>query len=278
MITEITNRAELEKWLRERNWLRISQLSDVSTVSKSSASDDQSQTGSFDLSQMITGGCWAGEEQTFEQLRVTAFGVTVWEYSNLETLLNYCFEDIAIPEGTGQLNLCIDDNFTIECRQITVERLGPRISTVAPELSVREAHVTFQSQDFIKPSEWIDMFKGVGLSVEFRRLGDVAISADEVPIEYNGWFLQLSNRVGDTQYGLMFGNPTLKDENFSVSFDMWSPDDDYAQPLWSALRRITAKLSNASVRCGNCRLTGAEWLLAQENGEDWLKEHFGAKR
>ncbi|HEY9756899.1 MAG TPA: hypothetical protein V6C97_17160 [Oculatellaceae cyanobacterium] len=274
---EITNTAELKKWLEERNWLHDAQVTNVSSLLDHSESDKMSPSSSVEV-QRISGSYWAGEEETFERSKITGYGVTKWNCSNLEEILDYSIGCADIAEEAELLRFCIDDNLTIECRQLVIDRIELQTSKVRPSLSTREARVRVAGQNFINPPEWIDLFEQVDVSVGFRRLGDVLVAVNDVPIDYTGWFLQHSDRVADTKCGLMFSYATVKDGDFLVSFEMWSPSEDYAAPLWDALVRVIAKLPHSAVRCGNCRFSGKEWLLALENGDEWLMERFGLKQ
>ncbi|MEM6787957.1 MAG: hypothetical protein AAGA56_14485 [Myxococcota bacterium] len=94
------------------------------------------------------------------------------------------------------------------------------------------------------------------MDVVWRVYGEPAELTAAVPEDYSGWFLQLRDRLGTDDGGLMVRSLSVADGLTSVTISgQWS---DVAL-LWRVASSGLAALPGVQFSCGNVAGAGAEW-------------------
>ncbi|MEC4115062.1 hypothetical protein VSO92_13230 [Myroides pelagicus] len=82
-------------------------------------------------------------------------------------------------------------------------------------------------------------------------------SVEQVPYpDYQGYFIQLSNRINFTQEGIFLKSLTVENKKLTLCFEN---KDDNLKNVWNDLTLILADFPNAQIKSGNCEFNGAEW-------------------
>ena len=159
----------------------------------------------------------------------------------------------------------------MSCGSIAIEVLKDRLERVVPQLSARTVILRISEGSLPLPSEWIRRFKELGLSVSWRRLGDVGVPPELIPRQdYEGWFIQDDSRLNTRDYGLLFKDIAERESGFSVVIESWA-DTKNSPTLWKCLSEVASGFENCTVTCGNCILHGNEWSTALEQGLPYLE-------
>jgi hypothetical protein len=182
---------------------------------------------------------------------------------------------VDIGELDSPIRLIFDELLVLECRELNIESLGKLSRMVRPHISERIMKINMYGQKQIpSASDWCEWFDREGLSICFRRLGDVATAPNEVSDDYGGWFIQLPDRIGSTVYGLMCRSLVCRSDGSAVTFEHWKEReieiDIFPRTFWNVLAKIAASMPTSIIETGNCNLSTQEFSNALEQGQEYL--------
>ena len=126
----------------------------------------------------------------------------------------------------------------------------------------REFYAIVRNADLPSPECWLEVLSKFGLSVSWRYYGGSAVDPLRVPREYEGWFLQETDRVESTTGGVFFFVAKSENDDFRISLQRHTEED---APLWSACAQFLGSFPSVEVRCGNAILSGPDWLAHVAN-------------
>jgi hypothetical protein len=214
------------------------------------------------LADQCSGGWEAGGTRVLRVFRVEANGVREW---SLETEGSYhpthYLEGVdRIKTGEGlRLVLDVPGRLVLVCAELMVEPQPDRTEPIRPWANGPEFSTVGPGSPRPSPAKWTEWLRGLGLPTVWRRYGGDAEPASHIPANYTGWFLQTPERIAQSPAGLFFyhGGPN---EDGDLELHLQGYYDEGSQALWAACGRIIGSMSGSVVRCGNCRLTGEQWL------------------
>jgi hypothetical protein len=232
---------------------------------------------SIELGQQIVGGYEAGGLRTLRIVRVEAIGVQRWSLDQPASIeLDSCLADgveLLEPEGSIGLAFDLPGRPTLVCSGVILSPHVDRTDTIKPWASDRMFLAVVPGHPRPRPAEWIERLRGIGLYAVWRRYGSEAEPASDVPEDYAGWFLQTPERINESPGGLCFYDCSLsKDGNLMLQLDAY---DVNSHGLWAACGRKIGSMPDSMIHCGNCGLTGEQWLeYLRGGGKDYLDRPF----
>lgn len=142
-----------------------------------------------------------------------------------------------------------------DCLEIEEQEL---IKTIfRPWTSEKEIYLTTTFSKIPKPKFWKEKLSLYGHDILFRYYAGDEKSVEQVPYpDYQGYFIQLSNRISFTQEGIFLKSLTVENKKLTLCFE--NKDDDLKN-VWNDLTLILADFPNAQIKSGNCEFNGAEW-------------------
>ena len=158
-------------------------------------------------------------------------------------------------------NICLEFStptiFRLTTNKLTVEE-QPLIRTVfEPWASDREMFLTADFNEIPKPDFWQQRLKQLGHNVSYRYMYSEEVSTEKVPYpDYQGYFLQLADRVNITTEGIFLKHLNVDNGRLSLGFEN---KDDVLKGVWDDLTRILSDFPNATINSGNCTFTGGQW-------------------
>lgn len=161
-------------------------------------------------------------------------------------------------DGIG-IELGVPDLIKLICDNITVEGPFLKKSIQKPWVSEQCVSCYIKEGQIPTPSEWIIWLNEIGFDVSWRYGAGEAKLVEKIPYpDYAGWFLQETNRIPTTQFGVLFRNVGFNKEKLSLSLQKYDSNID---ELWHEIIRILAlKIQKVEIFSGNCRFGGNEWL------------------
>jgi hypothetical protein len=266
---------ELDRWLDENCWFEDGYV--LSLWPKPSPSGNQPHSrATLQLAYQVSGGWEAGDTRILRVFGVEAIGVREWSINTPDSYLpDHCMEGIDRIETGEGLGLIFDvpGPVSLICSELVIERQPDRTEPIKPKPSDREFSAIVPSRTRPSPTDWIEWLRRMGLEAVWRRYGGEAEPASQVPDDYTGWLLQTPKRIGESQAGLLFFH-CGPNQNGDLVIHIQSYYDNNCQGLWAACGRVLGSMSGSVVRCGNCRLTGKQWLEYLDRGGTAYLDHL----
>jgi hypothetical protein len=95
------------------------------------------------------------------------------------------------------------------------------------------------------------------LDVSWRYGGSDVKLVEQVPYpDYSGWFIQETNKIKNTQFGVFIKHISSDKEGYYISLERLEAEVE----IWDRMIGIIAELPNVEIHIGNCILTGAQWI------------------
>ena len=258
-ISAINSRRELNKWLEDNHGFDHGRILHISPQ-PGTPDDPPPETAELKIVYDIKGNYRAGTKMVYRVLMVRLRGITEFSLAEGGSIHpDNWSEGFEIPDRSEPIALTMfaPGLFTIACQALEVEQLPDLVETVQPYLSDREFSATVPDSQMPLPSGWLGLFNAKGLSPVWHILYGEPKPIEKVPTDnYEGWFLQLPEELEEHKQGLFFFSCKPVKSGFYFSMQ-----DSGAPPaLWRAAKEIAGEFPDVQIQCGNCTLTGPEWL------------------
>ncbi len=147
--------------------------------------------------------------------------------------------------------------FRLVTNSLEIEEQELIKTTFKPWTSEKEMYLTTDLSEIPRPEFWKEELKKYGYDILFRYYaGDVRLP-EQVPYpDYQGYYIQLVDRISSTQEGIFLKHLKVENGKLSLSFEN---KDEKLKNVWDDLTLILADLPNAKINSGNCEFTGTKW-------------------
>ena len=258
---------ELDRWLDENCWFEDGHVLSL-WPEPSVAGNRLPSSVNLQLAYQIAGGWEAGGSRVLRVFGLEAIGVREWSLNTFDSYEpDHCMEGIDridTEEGLG-LILDVPGRLSLKCSELLIESQFELNEQIKPSLSDHEFSAAVTGQNLPSPGEWIERLRRLGLQAVWRRYGGQAEPTSQVPSDYTGWLLQTQERIAEHPAGLFFSH-CGPNKNGDLVVHIQSCYDNHSDALWVACGRVVGSLAGSVVRCGNCRLTGKQWLEYLDGG------------
>jgi hypothetical protein len=274
--TEITDVGQLSDWLGANGWFEDAFVLALDPPPQADGAGTPDRV-TLELGQQIAGGLRAGETRTLRVIRVEAVGVRKWSQDDPAPLEpGYCLPDgIDLHEPEGSLGLVLDlpGRPALVCSRLSVVPLPDLTERVEPCASDRMFWAIAPGRPRPMPAEWVVWVRDAGLEAVWRRYGEEPEPTALVPEDYTGWLLQEPGRIAVSPTGLFFFQcGPDREGNLAIQIEAI---DEVCSGLWAACGRVVGSMPGVEVHCGNCRLTGEQWLeYLGGGGREYLDRLF----
>ena len=144
----------------------------------------------------------------------------------------------------------VADSFEIEEQELIK-------TTFKPWASETEMYLTTVISEIPRPEFWKEKLSKYGHDVLFRYYAGDARQPEQVPYpDYQGYYLQLADRIGSTQEGIFLKHLKVEEGRLSLSFEN---KDEELKNVWDDITLILADFPKAKINSGNCDFTGTDW-------------------
>jgi len=203
----------------------------------------------------------ANSERHILPFKITPHKIIEWAFNKEMVNLgdqNYieCIEAIEVEKGiclefSTPANIrLVADNFDIEEQELVK-------TTFKPWVSEKEMILTTDFSEIPKPDFWKEKLNKYGHNILFRYCGGDERHPEQVPYpDYQGYFLQLADRINSTSEGILLKCLKVENEKLSLNFEN---KDKELKDVWDDLTLILSDFENAKINSGNCEFTGTEW-------------------
>lgn len=262
MIRTIATNAEMSAWLEENSSFEDARL--LSWAPQPDAPSGRPPNRLvFELAYQIEGDYRADSRRVSRAFKIEARDVHSY-HGPLQHLKDHRLENmecIESGEGSVAFQLDIPGLARVVCSGLRIEELPLIEDRVPPWLSEREFSATVAGRPMPVPLEWIEQLREQGQEAAWHIYGVGAESTDLVPADYTGWFLQQTailnrpTRALDEEGVFIYGC-RAEGPGFRIQLE------DYGSPpdLWFAMKAIVGRFKGVVIHCGNCELSGSEWL------------------
>jgi hypothetical protein len=167
-----------------------------------------------------------------------------------------CIEAIEVENG-----ICLEFSTPATFRLITdsliIEEQELIKTTFKPWASETEMYLTTDLSEIPRPEFWIERLSKYRHNILFRYYAGDERQPEQVPYpDYQGYYIQLADRIKSTQEGIFLKHLKVENGKLSLSFEN---KDKELKDVWDDLTFILADFPNAKINSGNCEFTGAKW-------------------
>lgn len=253
----IKNKLDLDIWLDENYGFEDGYISELEMLDET--------TVKIRIGYQIEGTYIAGAPKLLKEFLIIAKGVTGL-LNNLQIDPNHCIEglfQIETSKGLG-LELDVPQIIRLCCEELHIEEPTYIKSITKAWISDNVLSANIPKMDIPKPIFWIKKLEKNGFYVSWRYGCSGIKSVEQVPYpDYSGWFIQETDKIKNTQFGIFVSHISSGNEGFNIALDRYEADIK----LWDAIKRIIAELPNVEISIGNCILTGDQLIHYISSGE-----------
>lgn len=216
---------------------------------------------------VIEGNYKANTKKKIQTYKIHPTEIITWTFEGTQTAIgeeNYIEYIEAISyEDRVCLEFITTEYFRLEAKSLIIEKGELIETTYKPWISDTKIFATVSLKEIPQPSFWKEKLGEYGHNISFRYFSGEAKQFEDVPYpDYQGYYLQLSNRIQKSDEGIFFMHLHLENENLSLNIEN---KDQELLDVWHDLNKIIADLPNAKINSGNCEFSGEEWKRILQN-------------
>jgi hypothetical protein len=259
--------AQFEAWLNEHRWFADACVLSLTPL-PCAGQGPLPESVTMELAYQIDGNWRAHSISTSRHMKLIATNIR--EYRLLEdrpispTHCSYGMELVSSADDALAFSIDLPAILILRCGKATVEALPDLVEIIQPRLSNKDVSADVQGDRMPTPEEWVRLFEGQGAGVAWHVYGEQLKTTSEVPeLDYRGWFIQDPQNLDVGHQGIFFFYCDANEHGFEVAIQ----NHGASPQLWRVAKRILGQFKHVQIRCGNCIMTGPEWLDALEEIE-----------
>jgi hypothetical protein len=253
----IRNENELDNWLDKNFGFEDGYISELVMVDE--------VTVKLRMGYQIEGSYVAGTPKLLKEYLIVAKGVKDFN-DNYKVNPDHCMEGVFQIKTINGIGIELDapEIIHLYCDELYIEEpIYVKVNTKA-WISDHDLNAKVPKIEIPKPIFWLEELEKRGFDVSWRYGGSDIKLAEQVPYpDYSGWFIQETNKIKNTQFGVFIRHIRLDKEGFYISIER----HEVAVDLWDGIIRIIAELPDVEISIGNCILTGAQWINYINSGD-----------
>jgi len=266
-IGSIQTASAFKEWLVENHWFADCHVLGLNPLPSSSVGPPP-DTASMVVAYQIQGDYTAHSLRVLRVYRLVMLRVheylLVTDWKDIGIQINdaisstHCSRGIDALDSEDTIAFSIDlpAILTVRCEEATIEQLPNIVETVKPWLSDREVYARVPAARLPTPAQWVELFHEQGEEVAWHIYCEESKAISAVPQDYRGWFLQHTKFFGEGPQGLFFFACSSDKDGFHVTIE----NSGASHRLWHTAKIILGRFTGVLIRCGNCTLTGTEWI------------------
>lgn len=177
--------------------------------------------------------------------------INVGDYNYIE-----CIEAIEVENGI-YLNFFTPATFRLVADSLEIQEQEIIKTTFKPWTSETKMYLTTDLSEIPRPEFWKEKLNKYGHDILFRYYAGDERQPEQVPYpDYQGYYIQLADKIGSTQEGIFLKYLKVENGKLSLSFEN---KDEKLKNVWDDLTQILADFPNSKINSGNCEFTGTKW-------------------
>lgn len=253
----ITNRNKLEEWLDQNYWFEEGFISEI---------NESNQGIEIIVGYQTVGTYIAGEKQELKEFSLKPNGIINWTYQKdlYIPTKESCINGIDLLENGFGLKFDTPNVFELTCESLEISEPKITQTYTQPSISNNEIYITATKKEVPTVNYWVKKFEEHNIKTGFRYFASEHIISEKVPYpNYNGYFIQILNKINETQQGLFFKFITLENGELRIGIKNGYENKE----LFKAFQSIVSDWKNTSINSGNVKFTGKEFKQFLENGK-----------
>lgn len=209
----------------------------------------------------VKGNFKANSERHILSFKITPSNIIEWNTNKLEIYVGDDNYIECIEPGEVENGVCLEFSafqwFRLVAESIVIEEQELIKTTFEPWVSDSEMYLTCDLSEIPRTEFWKEELVKYGHDILFRYYAGDERQATQVPYpDYQGYYIQLANRISTTQEGIFLKHLKIENDQLSLSFEN---KDEALNHVWEDLTRVMADFPNVKISSGNCEFTGGEW-------------------
>jgi hypothetical protein len=203
----------------------------------------------------------ANSERHILPFRIIPFKIYEWTFD--KDMINVgddnyieCINVIEVENGIC-LEFSTPATFRLVADSLEIKEQELIKTTFKPWVSESEMYLTTDLSGIPRPEFWKEKLSKFGHDILFRYYAGDERQPEQVPYpDYQGYFIQLADRINSTQEGIFLKHLKVENGKLSLSFEN---KDKELKNVWDDLTLILADFPNSKINSGNCEFTGKKW-------------------
>ena len=253
----IENRDKLEKWLDQNYWFEDGFISEI----------NESKNGiEIVVGYQTVGTYVAGEKQELKEFSLKPIGIKNWTYKKeqFSPTKESCINGIYLAEKGIGLKFDTESVFELTCESIEISEPKITQTYTKPWISKRKIYITTTEKEIPTAKYWIEKLGEYDIKIGFRYFASELIQSEKVPYpDYSGYFIQILNKINETQKGLFFKFVGIEKGELRIGIE----NGDENEKLFKTIQLIVSDWKNTTINSGNVKFTGKEFKEFLENGK-----------
>ncbi|MCI0572263.1 MAG: hypothetical protein L0Y66_16025 [Myxococcaceae bacterium] len=208
----------------------------------------------IEFAYQVSGGLRAGDLRRLRRIRLHCDGVTRFELHPPGSVsANHWSEGVELLESEGRIRFAIDvpGRLLLECGSAEAEELPDQEEVITPWESDREVFLTIRGAAPSPETISARCLERTEVALVWRIYGGEARPQSSVPKDhYDGWFLQMPDRVAHTEGGVTL-RVTPGPHSTRLVLTNWDQEN---KRLWAAVLATVSTLDVLEAHCGNREL------------------------
>ncbi|MFS1514409.1 hypothetical protein VQL36_18565 [Chengkuizengella sp. SCS-71B] len=179
--------------------------------------------------------------------------------------IDHCVEGVVpikLSVGIG-IEFDLPEMVQLHCEALYIDKPIYIRTITKPWVSEKYLFANVKNTILPKSFAWIKLLELKGFKTSWRYGGSEIKLPEQVPYpDYSGWFLQETNKVKDTEFGVFIENVKVENNGFYIAINRYESEIN----LWLAVTKVIAELPNVQIETGNCEFTGEQWINYIETG------------
>ncbi|MDE5491038.1 metallophosphoesterase [Elizabethkingia meningoseptica] len=258
----IQNYSELNNWLLENYDFEESMVLEVNE-----------NPIEITIGQIISGNHEANTEMQITRFKIIPSEVFEFTFDK-QTMFpgeKYGLEEIIPLEPEFGIGLQFNSykingykSFKLLASEIKIEKLETLKTVFKPWVSNDEMYITSTLQEIPKPAFWIEKLAQNGFRTGFRYYAGQEKPVDKVPYpDYQGYFIQLKEKIDTTEKGLFFKHVSIDNGNLNITiYNSQIPEN-----MWHCMTKILSDFQGVIIYSGNCKFSGEGWKEYLHTGQ-----------
>jgi hypothetical protein len=250
-----TDSEALASWLDEHSWFEDAMVRMISPAPSETRSAPP-ELVTMELAYQVGGGLRAGDTRRLRRMQIRCSGVTRFELEDRAAHSpQHWSEGVELLPSTEGISFAIDvpGRLTIACARVDAVELPEATETVQSWESDRQISITL-ADGLPSPAEIVEQCRArTGVKIVWRIYSTEAVPVSSVPVAgYDGWFLQLPERISEELGGIMLGVHVAPTALALTLTRMASREGN--DLLWAAVLKTFSSFKVSQATCGNREL------------------------
>ncbi len=250
---------EVADWMEEHEWLEMASVESIRPMPLPGEVLTNIPEFVIELSLQVGGGYEAGAQAEMLPLVLRAFHVSEVSLEYCDFLRGYTSQGFELKnlEAPIELEIDVPGFLRLSCDYLEIKKKSLVVVTVPKKIDAFGFRASAEGV-LPTPENWVSAFEKLGCNVSWRYFSSEAIRVDQVPENYEGWFLQRPNLIAKEQGGLFFCWARKQGEK--ITLNVYAHNSEDSRDLVRFAGIVVSRMKDVTIDCGNLNFNSEEWL------------------